>query len=860
MKKQRNLLLATAVAAVLLPQAYAYAQGGALEEIIVTAERRATTENTTAISMNVLSAEDLASTQTKNIADLQASTPNVTINNPGGFNSINIRGIGNSAIQPSIQVGVAVLQDGLLNAETITLSNQFLDLGTVEVLRGPQGTFIGTSSTGGAIRLNSVKPSLTDGTKGWVEGVLGTYSDAKVSGAVNLPISDTWAARLAFGTEHRNSYFQSLGTATGPNPTQGFQRQGSVNDQNARVSLLWAPNDKLEAVWRTEWNRSDNEGSPAQPNPRTFTNGLGVQTHSRYWNSDTPADPNHDPSILSINLRESQFLGTVERHSLEVNYKFDNDMTFRSMTGFQHSENQYIEDGDGSFASANVARNDVGPDNNYYSQEFNLISAEGPFNWIVGTSWFYRRTPVNQIVEGYTCGIDPFSGAYTACPNELTSAFYSNTSALNIGPGLTGPTLPNLTVTNSLTTVRTGGVFGQINWKFTDTLELTAGLRYNVDRNFSEGRYNGSGNRRIFIGTAASPASTAGTLNGVAAFNGNCTPDITGIARYAGVIDYANSRCTDVGTRPAAWKDENPTWKVGLNWNPDDNNFLYLFYARGYKSGGSQTAQPFVAEEVDDYELGWKGTFLDGRASLSLGGFYNDYQNIQQSVFLATSNNAGNAVLNVGKATIQGVEMEFNAKLGGLGIQANAGWVDSELGNIRAIDRTVVPDRLVKANGAGNDLFQCAAGVTPTTFIPTTGANAGLPTLTANSTCADYSNFYVNVSGQSNIYSPELSWGITLDYEFLVGDATLTPRVSFSHTDAQDVNLLRREEFWQIPERELTNASLTYAKGDWTAQAFVNNVSDKTYIAAIGTGGGLDNNSVVYGAPRTIGIRVRKAF
>ena len=61
-----------------MPQAYAQAQGGALEEIIVTAERRATTENTTAISMNVLSAEDLANTQTKNIADLQASTPNVT--------------------------------------------------------------------------------------------------------------------------------------------------------------------------------------------------------------------------------------------------------------------------------------------------------------------------------------------------------------------------------------------------------------------------------------------------------------------------------------------------------------------------------------------------------------------------------------------------------------------------------------------------------------------------------------------------------------------------------------------------------------------------------------------------------------
>ncbi len=296
MKRQSNFVLAAAIASVLLPIAQrANAQAeGALEEIIVTAERRSTTEQTTAISMNVLSADDLANTQTKNIADLQNSTPNVTINNPGGFNSINIRGIGNSAIQPSISVGVAVFQDGLLNAETITLSNQFLDLGTVEVLRGPQGTFVGGSSTGGAIRLNSVKPVVGGDVSGFVEGLVGSSSDTKITGAVNLPISDTFAARLAFNQEKRNSYFYSRGTLISRDPTQSRQRQGSVNDQGGRISLLWAPSDKWEFIWRSEFNRSDNEGSPVQPNPRTFTLGAaagplaGTQAHSRYWNYDGP--------------------------------------------------------------------------------------------------------------------------------------------------------------------------------------------------------------------------------------------------------------------------------------------------------------------------------------------------------------------------------------------------------------------------------------------------------------------------------------------------------------------------------------------------------------------------------------------
>lgn len=293
MKTERNLLLAAAVAAVLLPNAHAFAQG-ALEEIIVTAERRATTETTTAISMNVLSADDLAATQTKNIADLQTSTPNVTINNPGGFNSINIRGIGNSAIQPSISVGVAVFQDGMLNAETITLSNQFLDLGTVEVLRGPQGTFVGGSSTGGAIRLNSVLPEIGGGVKGFVEGQIGSRSDVKITGAVNLPISDTFAARLAFNQEKRDSYFYSRGTLVGRDPANPFQEPGSVNDQGGRLSLLWQPSDNLRFIWRSEFNRSDIQGSPAQPNPRTFTLGAaagalaGTQAHSRYWDYDGP--------------------------------------------------------------------------------------------------------------------------------------------------------------------------------------------------------------------------------------------------------------------------------------------------------------------------------------------------------------------------------------------------------------------------------------------------------------------------------------------------------------------------------------------------------------------------------------------
>ncbi len=853
MKRESSLLLAAAVAAVLMPHARANAQ--ALEEIIVTAERRSSTEQTTAISMNVLSADDLANTQTKNIADLQTSTPNVTINNPGGFNSINIRGIGNSAIQPSISVGVAVFQDGMLNAETITLSNQFLDLGTVEVLRGPQGTFVGGSSTGGAIRLNSVKPVIGGAVGGFVEGQVGTSSDVKMTGALNLPISDTFAARVAFNQEKRNSYFYNRGGLVSRDPANPMQRPGSVQDQGGRVSLLWAPNEKWEFIWRSEFNRSDIQGSPAQPNPRTFTLGAGAgalagtQAHSRYWNYDGPdlfgigaggsqistgvgggsgttlgsnagsVDPNHDPDVLSINLLDAEFSSVIDRHSLEWTYKFDGGMTFRSLTGFNHNEVIYIEDGDASMANAQVNRNQIGPDNNYYSQEINLISADGPFNWIVGSNWFYRSTIPNNTSEVFTCGINPATGLFTACPLTFTGNAPSQ--------------LPAITLAGSYAVARSGAVFGQVNWEFVDDLQVTLGARYNIDKNYSIGRDLPGG--VVAINANPAPGSVVN----------NCPADIRGASRYS-QINWNTASCSFPGA-PSSYDDETPTWKVGVNWTPG-NNLIYAFYSRGYKSGGAQAAGVFSPEQVDDYELGWKGTMLDGRANLSIGGFFMDYQDIQQQAFIASTASAGNAVTNVGKATIKGLEAEFNAKFGGLGIQANVGYVDSELGSVNIIDRTLVPDASVRAPGTTTDLRQCAPGVAVNLVAQNLGG------------CADYTPYYISASGERNIYSPELQYGVTVDYDIIAGNGTWTPRVSYSHIDEQDINLVRREDFWVIPERNLVNVSLTYAQDAWLAQLFVNNAADKTYISAIGTGGGLTNDSVVYGNPLVWGLRARYSF
>ncbi len=200
--RTRTLLLIPVTAIVGLAPLLAAAQE--LEEIIVTAERRESTVLKTPISIEVFTADALAADQLRSVRDLENATANLTINTTGfTVQSVNIRGIGNSVVNPNIAPGVAVFQDGLLMAETVVLQQGFLDVATIEVLRGPQGTFVGQSSTGGAIRINGVRPDF-GGISGFFDGCLGSKNDQKFSGAITLPLSDKISTRFAFNKETRD--------------------------------------------------------------------------------------------------------------------------------------------------------------------------------------------------------------------------------------------------------------------------------------------------------------------------------------------------------------------------------------------------------------------------------------------------------------------------------------------------------------------------------------------------------------------------------------------------------------------------------------------------------------------------------
>jgi iron complex outermembrane recepter protein len=753
----RRISAVVSILVIGLPFAAFAADDTELQEVIITAERRATDQQTTAISMTAVSGDQLADAQVNAIVDLQKMAPSFSINSTGLFNSLNIRGIGNSAVNPSITPGIAVFRDGMFQAETIMLGAPFYDIADSELLRGPQGTFVGMSSTGGALLINSKSPTF-DAMNGYIEAQVGDYHEQRLQGALNLPISDTFAARIAFNTEQRNSFSKDIGSTQTPGVSEPQIDPGHVNDRNVRLGLLWKPSEAFQALLKIEHSTNDQGGTVEQPNQSTyFDPGTGTFVHSPFYAYST-----HQPYVLNYDRLDRQSNEVNTRYTLEMKWKFDSGITLRSLTGRQTDNIHQIADGDATSVNGQYNRHVIGPNNSYTSQEFNLLSPEGDrLSWILGTSWFYRDTPV-ELTQ------------WTQAP----PAFTTNVQVLDVFIGAVQ---------------RVAGAFGQIKYKLTDTLELEAGARGNWDNNFNYGGV------RVTIPVAPP---------------------------FPLVINVSNA---------GNYKDSVPTAKVGLNWQPVPGQFFYAFGARGYKSGGiNGPGDNFKAEHVNDYEVGWKSKLLDGHLQTQIGGFYTDYQGMQQPV--TTIATGRNGVSNLGDSKIKGIEASIQGKFGGFAFDGGLSYLSSALGAITTAASYAVPP-------SASNLGQC------------TSASAY-----AAGGCFDYQGTYsgksymLNLSGQSNPNSPKLTYNLGVEYGFDFAGGSLTPRVTYAHTDKQYASIFQNDNYYLLDARNLWGATVSYERSNWLVQAYGINLSNSVYVA------GTNGQNVYYGAPRQIGLRVNHKF
>jgi iron complex outermembrane receptor protein len=690
-----------------------------LTEVVVTAERRSEDLQTTPISIVAVSGDQLEAAAVRGLNDLALIAPSVEINRSGLNDIVNIRGVGNSVTNPAVSAGVAVIFDGLIQGETDGLFAPLYDIADTEILRGPQGTFVGDSAIGGALIVNSRNPTLDGNLNGYVQGLLGDYADTKVTGAVNLPVSDTFAARIAFNFERRDSFYSDVGTQLNPGTTETRQDPGHVDDQNVRVSLLWKPADAFQALLKVSVDRSDTGGFPAKANPN-------VPADSPYYQYSSP-----QPFNLNFNTPEYDN-ETLDRVSLELKYTWANGLTLRSQSGVQRLNGDYTQDYDASSYNGVQKYLIIGPDDDSYTQEFDLLSpTTGPLTWIGGLWAFYRHTPTQT--------------------ETVTEATY-NTGLQSLEcVGYPGPCAISTQYQEGILSVaRDYGVFGQVSYQILPTLQAQAGIRENWDANYARGVTN------TYVAPVVTPPAVQplGNLTGVSGKN-------------------------------TSFEDRVPTAKVGLNWTPTQGQLIYAFFARGYKAGGANgDGTTFNPEHANDSEIGWKDRLFGGHLETQIGAYYTAEQAFQQVILTPTAGKSD--IINLGTMTAKGIEASAQARAMGFDLSVSVTYESTGLsGGGSVIAAYLLPDLGngtlgPQCNGAnGPKCFNYApftesVGAAADPFAPKFSANVALdygiplggnilrPRVTYSDTQKQYTQIFQNnafyLMGVRNIWDASLSF------------------------------------------------------------------------------------------------------
>ena len=370
-----SVSLAALVLSGLIVPTIASAQENKVETVVVTAERRAVDLQKAALSASVLTGEDLQKKSINTIDAIMFATPSLTINNFGQGLEFNIRGIGKGESNIQTPSGVVIYRDGVPIPATFVQEEPYYDIQNIQVLRGPQGTFAGTNATGGAVYVTEVNPDLSGQLNGYVQGQFGNYTEVDLQGAVNVPISDDFAMRLATDLERHDSFWTITKGA-------GFSgHPGEYQAVSTRASFLWQPMQNLQVLFKTDVNYFDNGGYPADPSGST-TDIFHIQNNTHNMAVDD--------GVRSV---------------LDIKYTFDDGMLLRSISGYQWARASEQIDLDGTNAVSDIFR-DIG-EIKLWSEELNLVSPDtGPFTWILG-AFFQHEDDDLPAKGGFDIGIPP---------------------------------------------------------------------------------------------------------------------------------------------------------------------------------------------------------------------------------------------------------------------------------------------------------------------------------------------------------------------------------------------------------------------------------------------------------------------
>ncbi|WP_430388937.1 TonB-dependent receptor [Dyella sp. 20L07] len=591
-----------------------------LDAISVSATKRETPLQKTPVAVSAITPDTLDKERVMTVQDLTKLVPGLQGTSEGdhGVVTLTMRGIGNdSAKTEYADPEVATFVDGVYAPRPEAASGLLLDMDGVEVLRGPQGTLWGRNSTAGAISFQTAKPDIGAGFYGSAQVEAGNYNQMGARAAFNLPISSTFAMRVAMVHEQHDGYVdyqnpaselpsvaqqQATYLATGADPSKfqpinadqfihGGQKYSAQDQSAVRVSALWQPSDSFK--WNLSYEYFVDRGTPSMSLMQTPRAGQD------FWSALIDTAPYLDRTSKTVRSRmdweindgmELSYIAGYNRYSGKSD--FDQDVGVQVPT---------------SFTTGAIYQDDRTNYSNYenYSQEVDLKS-RGPqtVDWIVGAYYAYEdnniRFDIPQM-NGTQNGTVAWQGSFIQ-PKE---------------------------------TVKSKAIFGQATWHMSDHWRLTGGARWSHDDKENAGGIGWGWDYDPTVPQVPiAPSTNPGPENGFAVSTYNSAK-------------YSKSKIT---------------WLARVDTDVGEHGLLYASVSTGYKSGGTQDGGAlYKPESLTNYEIGSKFSFLDGHMTWNSAIYYEDFKNFQLSAPITYPNgNLGLGFSNVGGSTkVLGFESEL---------------------------------------------------------------------------------------------------------------------------------------------------------------------------------------------------------
>lgn len=778
------------------------APGATLEEIVVTARRQEENLQTTPVAVTAMSAEALRQSQVQDITDLQRTAPSLSIAtgapSASGFTFVSLRGQGNLQAVVSNDPAVAIYLDGVYIPRPSQGLTELIDLQRVEVLRGPQGTLFGRNTPGGAVQFITAGP--TYDFEGRVHLEAGNYDYIGGGVMLNVPITDSMAARVVYNGRRRDGY----GFAAPLDRDIWDQKSDFVRAKVRYDAENW------DIMLSGDYNKITDNGQFTAlkayapelygPGGPFAPFGLGpvlesaLHTHEDWYTTfvrgyQLPTNPLFATLPAEAQALYTRPLGnTLEAYGFGATVNVDLGFAeLKSITGYRYSDSLGVVDTDGT--PVPLLTTLAGYRSKQWSQELQLTGDVGErFNYIAGL--YYSQEEGFELSRSQTLGFLP------ALP----------------GRPFNGLVTQNLADVENVST----GAFAQGYYSLTDTVRLTAGLRWTWDQRDT-----------VLHNLAVYGLPSTCTV----------TPDTPGVCSQTQKAEF-----------------DYPAWTLGIDWQVNDELFLYAKTSGAAKSGGWNTRQgslpAFEPSKAKDVEFGAKGNFLDNRLRTNIALFYQWQTDVQRNAAALTATGATTQyIVNAGNAQVWGIEFEGSAiPWSGMTVNAAVSLMDGEYENNSFLEQQTI---------AIPNLPGCAPGPGGTSSICTADRSSEkLPQLP---------NVQFSIGATQNIPVALGTLVLHADYGY-VGPQYFNPvTAAFQQPLVTQALYAAENRLTRIKGYGLLNAriALQLDQPDVELALFAKNLTDEEYATRVFSdvySVGLGFASEFIGEPRTYGVALTYRF